>query len=636
MKQNPITIAAPLPRDLELEARVTRTIQALGDTVRSREGSVLAELQALPGVHFASLFVVPSADAPCPAYVVLEVNHDGSRAGFLRLLVDRASALLQQAFGACIGYPGSRGPSEASSGEASASAAGDASPDPGALQSFLERHEIGADMFYVGCPGRGRSQIEDERKLLLSGRTELAKLRGLNARDLWSQLKAVVSAQSSEKLPPERRPFLVRYGFHSEGLPRRLREALSFVGLILAAVLVASGLAWMVLRPAPWLWGLLLAIAAAAGVFVVRERPRHLTSMARRRVARARRAAWLRSLRSGAVLTGALAAFLALYAVHSGSELGALEAYWTGVYQALSALGLLLALPLLWLPCVALAVASYVLWGRTTGLSVGVVGIGLSTALWRVQLGSVAELATAIAAVWVAVGVLGLLPMWAGLLWYSRESELEHTESGRTLDPAHQDHHARVQACENQIGCQQNHLATVSRIREGRRARRLLGIGLRGVSLLVRLRLNRGEKSGVPAIHFARFVRLPDGVRLLFLSNFDGPFGPYLTAFRAVPGVTAIWGQTVGFPRARFLTGGGARHTELFKRVAREHQVESLLWYSAYPSLRVRDIDAATEFRERLAHRVAPEDSTGWVASVRNFFSPTLDEAQCDHAWREV
>ena len=72
------------------------------------------------------------------------------------------------------------------------------------------------------------------------------------------------------------------------------------------------------------------------------------------------------------------------------------------------------------------------------------------------------------------------------------------------------------------------------------------------------------------------------GKNLLFLSNYDGSWENYLDDFidLASPGLTAIWSNTVGFPRSYFLVGGGSRDENLFKTMTRQSQVPSLVWYT--------------------------------------------------------
>ena len=79
----------------------------------------------------------------------------------------------------------------------------------------------------------------------------------------------------------------------------------------------------------------------------------------------------------------------------------------------------------------------------------------------------------------------------------------------------------------------------------------------------------------------------------------------------ASAGLTAIWSNTVGFPRTQFLAWGGARDGTRFKAIARDKQVYTDAWYSAYPELTVASARAETHVR----------------ISASTTLSPTLDAA---------
>lgn len=102
----------------------------------------------------------------------------------------------------------------------------------------------------------------------------------------------------------------------------------------------------------------------------------------------------------------------------------------------------------------------------------------------------------------------------------------------------------------------------------------------------------RGNLGGITSIHFARWVLIDEGRRLLFFSNYDGSWESYLGDFidRASLGLTSVWSNTEGFPKSVFLAFKGATDEERFKAWTRAHQVTTQLWYSAYPDLTVRNI----------------------------------------------
>jgi hypothetical protein len=89
-----------------------------------------------------------------------------------------------------------------------------------------------------------------------------------------------------------------------------------------------------------------------------------------------------------------------------------------------------------------------------------------------------------------------------------------------------------------------------------------------------------GSLANITTIHFARWLIIDGGKRLLFLSNYDGSWENYLGDFvdRASDGLNSIWNNTVGYPEA------GAQDIEAFKQYFREYQTPTQVYYSAYPS----------------------------------------------------
>ena len=154
----------------------------------------------------------------------------------------------------------------------------------------------------------------------------------------------------------------------------------------------------------------------------------------------------------------------------------------------------------------------------------------------------------------------------------------------------------------------QNHMVGLNRIKGGL---------FRPITLRVVLWTIHGIKhfqksgllSGISTIHFARWVIIDRGRQLLFISHYDGDWDNYLGDFveQASQGLTAIWSNCVGFPRAWFLFFGGAKDQRAFKAYARRSQHETLWVYRAYPQLTVTDIQNHTAIREALGSSLDAE-----------------------------
>lgn len=164
---------------------------------------------------------------------------------------------------------------------------------------------------------------------------------------------------------------------------------------------------------------------------------------------------------------------------------------------------------------------------------------------------------------------------------------------------------------ENQIA--QNHLASITDIKPGKFRLYTLKFVLFAVNAVARI-ANKGKLSGIPSIHFAHWSII-NNKQLLFLSNFDGSWTSYLDDFidKASPGLTGVWTNAVGFPETRFLILDGARDELRFKAFARNMQIPSLVWYSAYPDLTVQNIDKDSAIREGVWTDLSETDTKTWL-----------------------
>jgi hypothetical protein len=205
----------------------------------------------------------------------------------------------------------------------------------------------------------------------------------------------------------------------------------------------------------------------------------------------------------------------------------------------------------------------------------------------------------------IAVLAVVLLPLWI-LPVLIGLAVLRHKESTDTVQSAAadlQNVQDLVQKEDHTLSVQ-NHMASITIVKPGWLRRTTLWIVLWAVNLLARARATHGELSGIPSIHFAHWSMIDNGQRLLFLSNFDGSWENYLDDFidKASAGLTAVWSNTVNFPRTEFLVKGGASDGPRFKAVARDSQTVTNAWYSAYWDQTVQGIDNNSSIREGLAN----------------------------------
>jgi hypothetical protein len=164
----------------------------------------------------------------------------------------------------------------------------------------------------------------------------------------------------------------------------------------------------------------------------------------------------------------------------------------------------------------------------------------------------------------------------------------------------------------------QNQLSHLVNVKPERFRLTILRVVLGVIHLLARYYYVRGELGDIPTIHFARWVIIDGGRRLLFFSNFDGSWENYLGDFidKAAPGLTAVWSNTVGCPRARGLIRDGASDEQRFKSWTREHQIFTHVWYSAYEALTVDNINNNSAIRMGLYGRLSDTATKEWLARL--------------------
>jgi len=212
------------------------------------------------------------------------------------------------------------------------------------------------------------------------------------------------------------------------------------------------------------------------------------------------------------------------------------------------------------------------------------------------------------------LGVLGAYIVGFLIMLLLRAVEL--SDARKFADPALLMPRARQNASkyareEGGINRFQNHLTSITHVKPGFLRRWTLRVTLFAIDLLSRFWFNRGELGGIPTILSARWVMIDKGRRLVFLDNYGGAWDSYLNEFidmEAVKGLNAIWsntfvkaaGQPFAFPRTRFLFWYGAQAEQPFKAYVRQSQVETIVWYGAYPTLSVVNINENTRIRQSL------------------------------------
>jgi hypothetical protein len=162
----------------------------------------------------------------------------------------------------------------------------------------------------------------------------------------------------------------------------------------------------------------------------------------------------------------------------------------------------------------------------------------------------------------------------------------------------------------------QNALTHLSIVKRDRPRRIVLRVVLFGVGLLARVFFVHGKLATIDSIHCARWIRIDEGNRLLFFSNYDGSWESYLGEFvdKLSFWLTAVWSNTQDFPTTvGTFAGRGAKDEEWFKRWTRQRQLKTQVWYAAYPNLSVQNVLANARLREGLNRNLVDQELRDWL-----------------------
>ena len=125
----------------------------------------------------------------------------------------------------------------------------------------------------------------------------------------------------------------------------------------------------------------------------------------------------------------------------------------------------------------------------------------------------------------------------------------------------------------------------------------------------------RDSLAGVKSIHFARWIPLEGGRRVVFASNYDGSLESYNNDFIDLVswGLNLVFSNGEGYPPTRWLLFGGATYEQEFKDFLRRHQLPTTVWYSAYPHLSAVNIERNAKLRAGLQGEMSEEEAQRWL-----------------------
>ncbi len=200
-----------------------------------------------------------------------------------------------------------------------------------------------------------------------------------------------------------------------------------------------------------------------------------------------------------------------------------------------------------------------------------------------------------------------------------RRQERDDWVSDRSPDPA-----TLTAILERENHFRQNHMVSVTTRKPGFIRAFTLRLAFWAIATLGPRLYRPGYLGDVGTIHFARWITPPGSRDLIFFSNYGGSWEAYLEDFitLAHEGLTAVWSNTVGFPRSSNLFQGGATDGERFKRYARQSMQPTRFWYCAYPGIETDMIRANAAIRGGLAGAMTEDDAANWLGRFGSAIRP--------------
>lgn len=141
---------------------------------------------------------------------------------------------------------------------------------------------------------------------------------------------------------------------------------------------------------------------------------------------------------------------------------------------------------------------------------------------------------------------------------------------------------------------------------------------LRSTDFLAPYLFSKGKLSGIPTVHFARWLIINEGRQMLFLSNYDGNSEDYLRDFIhiAAKQLTLMFCHTQGYPKTRLMVFGGAKDAQGFMDWARYKQIITNVWYSANKQVSVMNVYQNSRLRNGLYGSMTETEARKWLAII--------------------
>lgn len=596
------------------------------------------DFHAYPNLHFMS-FCMPNAQGDMPGQLVMEATFDGPADAFIRDLVHGDLDALIRIFSHCPDFPHR------------------ASENPHLVEIYLKQHSLAAPTFFSGAPGKTVAQIKGEQRM----RRKLGKIlheapalvQAGEPRRLHDHLRreALKDADLSLMSKPPAPPWSLTNG-------DRMMRLLGYI-LILPVLSIGWGIfqydavfkLWEGVTPFGYVaasLSLLGAVLLLLPIMIMQDE----AARAGKRVNPSASPIVFEGIAGAASLIMKTVITILCVQILFQVAQGIADRLWPGNPALLVHWTLVLGAVLISLGCFA------ILYGFAVYLGMVQASTGRLKRPDRTQpeadpngvtawIGFVkflpvfaiswTPIATILVAVpgpttienakyiwtfvvllsgWFAAGLIAVVVLWVIALkahdWLQRRENKAFVDPERLYDyPV--ENPERWAREEHGYNRRQNHYVSLTTIKGGTLRKWLVTLALTLVNFIARYKDNKGDLGGIPTIFSARWVLIDKGRRLLFMTNYAGAWDSYLNEFSelaGVIGVNMIWtntfiapslkehGNGIHFPETKLFTGKGARATLPFKAYVRQSQLETLVWYGAYPDLSVVNVSDNANIRE--------------------------------------
>jgi hypothetical protein len=204
--------------------------------------------------------------------------------------------------------------------------------------------------------------------------------------------------------------------------------------------------------------------------------------------------------------------------------------------------------------------------------------------------------------------IIPFLVIWLILI---RLTELKEKEITFRIDKTHV-----RELVERETGLVQAQFSAMGNVKPGFVRKNTMMFLLHVTNFAAPYLFSKGRLSGIPTVHFARWIIVNKGRQMIFLSNFDGNSETYLRDFINIAGkqLSLIFCHTLGYPKTKLMIFGGADDANGFMSWARKFQAVTNVWYTANKDVSVKNIFNNSKIRDGLYGTMNEKQAAHWLS----------------------